>query len=43
MTRQEIDNVGDHGPTIDRIEVAELETQAEVKDWLKKNAPAFLK
>lgn len=43
MKKQEIDNVGDHGPTIDRIEVAELETQAEVKDWLKKKAPAFLK
>jgi hypothetical protein len=42
MKKQEIESVGDNGPTIDRIEVAELETQAEVKEWLKKKAPAFL-
>jgi len=34
--------VGESGPTIDSIQVAEFETQAELKEWLGKNAPAFL-
>ena len=39
----EIRRVGEQGPTIDRIEVAEFETQAELCAWLKKNAPVFLR
>jgi hypothetical protein len=42
MTKQEISDIGENGLTIDSIEVAELETQAEVRDWIKKKAPAFL-
>jgi hypothetical protein len=43
MDEREIRNVGDGGPTIDRIEVAEFETQAELCAWMKKLAPQFLR
>jgi hypothetical protein len=42
MTEADISSVGETGPTIDSIEVAEFESQAAVKDWLKQHAPAFL-
>ena len=42
MTEEEIRQVGETGPTIDSIEVAEFESQAALKEWLSKNAPAFL-
>ena len=32
----------DTGPTIDSIEMAEFESQAALREWLSKNAPAFL-
>lgn len=35
--------VGESGPTIDRIEVAEFETHAELCTWLKEHAPVFLR
>jgi hypothetical protein len=31
-----------NGPTVDSIEVAACESQADLKEWLRKNAPAFL-
>jgi hypothetical protein len=34
--------VGETGPTIDSITVGEFESHAELKEWLGKNAPAFL-
>jgi hypothetical protein len=37
-----VKNVGEKGHTIDRIEVAEFESHAEVKAWISKHAPAFL-
>jgi hypothetical protein len=43
MTEEEIRQVGETGPTIDRIEVAEFESQAALKEWLSKNAPAFVR
>jgi hypothetical protein len=43
MTEVNIKSVGETGPTIDSIEVAEFESQADLKDWLGKNAPAFLR
>lgn len=43
MTKEDINNIGEKGPTIDSIEVAELESHAEVKEWLKKKAPGFAK
>jgi hypothetical protein len=43
MTPEEIRQVGEKGPTIDRIELAEFESQEELRDWLKKTAPEFLR
>jgi hypothetical protein len=43
MTEEEIQQVGDDGPTIDSIQVAEFESQAAIKEWLTQNAPAFMK
>jgi len=43
MSEEEIRQVGETGPTIDRIEVGEFESQAALKEWLSKEAPAFLR
>jgi hypothetical protein len=43
MDEDELRHVGEAGPTIERIEVAEFESQEELREWLKKNAPAFLR
>lgn len=43
MSDDEIRKVGETGPTIDTIEVAELESRAAIKDWVSKKAPAFLR
>jgi hypothetical protein len=41
MNEEEIRQVGESGPTIDSIEVAEFETHAALKEWLAQKAPAF--
>lgn len=41
MTKDEIVQVGESGPTIDSIEVGEFESQEELREWLAKKAPAF--
>ena len=41
MSEEEIRNVGPTEPTIDSIEVEEFESQAALKEWLAKKAPAF--
>jgi hypothetical protein len=41
MTPAEIREVGEAGPTIDSIQVAEFESHAALKEWLKAKAPAF--
>ena len=43
MSEEDIRQVGESGPTIDRIEVAEFESQDALREWLTKNAPAFLR
>jgi hypothetical protein len=43
MSEEEIRQVGESGPTIDSIEVAEFESHEELKEWLGKKAPAFLR
>jgi hypothetical protein len=43
MPEADIKQVGDSGPTIDSIQVAEFESQAALKEWLSKNAPAFVR
>jgi hypothetical protein len=42
MTKEEIERVGETGPTIDSIEIREFGSQDAMKDWLQKNAPGFL-
>jgi hypothetical protein len=34
---------GEGESTVDRIQVAEFESGEELRDWLKKNAPAFVR
>ena len=41
MSEADIKSVGETGPTIDRIQAAEFESQADLKEWLKQNSPAF--
>jgi len=43
MSEEEIRQVGEKGPTIDSIQVAEFESHAALKEWLGKHAPAFLR
>jgi hypothetical protein len=43
MTAEEIRQVGETGPTIDSIKVAEFENHAALKDWLGKHAPEFMR
>lgn len=42
MSEEDIRQVGDDGPTIDSIEVAEFESHEALKEWLGTHAPAFL-
>jgi hypothetical protein len=43
MDEQDLRRVGEGGPTIDKIEVAEFESQEELREWLSKAAPAFVR
>ncbi len=43
MSKDEIREVGEAGPTIDKIEVGAFESHADLKKWLEAKAPAFLK
>jgi len=43
MSKEEIRQVGETGPTIDSIEIAEFESNEALKEWLKKKAPAFVR
>jgi len=43
MSEDDIRQVGETGPTIDSIDVAEFESHADLKEWLTKNAPAFVR
>jgi hypothetical protein len=42
MTKEEIRQVGETGPTIDSIKIAEFESHTDLKAWLGINTPAFL-
>ena len=42
MNEQEIRQVGETGPTIDSIQIAEFETHHALSEWLSKTAPAFV-
>jgi hypothetical protein len=43
MSADEIRQVGEKGPTIDSIEVAEFETHADLKKWLGIHGPEFVR
>lgn len=43
MTKEDIERVGETGPTIDSIEIGEFASHDERQDWLKKHAPAFVR
>jgi hypothetical protein len=43
MTKEEIERVGESGPTIDSIEVAEFESHGEQIQWLEEHAPEFVR
>jgi hypothetical protein len=43
MSEEDIQKVGDTGPTIDRIELGEFESQTALREWLKAKAPAFVR
>jgi len=42
MSADESRLVGDNGPTIDSIQIAEFENRSELKEWLGKHAPEFV-
>lgn len=42
MSKADISEVGDDGPTIDSIMIAEFESHVEMKEWLGTNAPEFI-
>lgn len=42
MSEEEIQQVGETGPTIDAIQMAEFESNDALKDWLANTAPAFM-
>jgi len=42
MAEEDIKSVGETGPTIDSIQVAEFESHDALKEWLEKTAPTFL-
>jgi len=43
MSEADIGRVGEKGPTIDSIQIAEFESNAAVKEWLTTTAPGFLR
>ncbi|MGH9616410.1 MAG: hypothetical protein ACRD28_06670 [Acidobacteriaceae bacterium] len=42
MTEEDIQRVGETGPTVDSIEVGEFTTHEERREWIRNKAPAFL-
>jgi hypothetical protein len=43
MSEEDIRTIGETGPTIDSIEVAEFESHSDLTEWLGKHGPAFLR
>jgi hypothetical protein len=42
MTREDVGKVGEAGPTIDTIDIAEFESHSDLKVWLANRAPGFV-
>lgn len=43
MSEEDIRQVGQSGPTIDRIEIGEFGSQDAAKEWLEAKVPGFLR
>lgn len=43
MEEDEVQKAGKGEPTIDRLEIAEFESHADLKEWLRKTAPVLLR
>lgn len=43
MDEEELRKTGEREPTIDRIEIADFESQEDLQEWLKKNAAEFMR
>jgi hypothetical protein len=43
MTKEDIERVGESGPTIDSIEIGEFTSHDDRAAWLKQKAPAFVR
>jgi hypothetical protein len=43
MNEEDIQKVGESGPTIDSIQIEEFESQDALREWLKGHAPAFVR
>jgi hypothetical protein len=43
MSKEEIERVGETGPTIDSIEIGEFASYEERLEWLKEKAPEFVR
>lgn len=42
MTDEDIERIGESGPTIDSIEIGQFKSQDDAQEWLKQRAPAFV-
>ena len=42
MSKEDIRQVGETGPTIDSIEISAFETNDALKEWVSQKAPAFM-
>jgi hypothetical protein len=42
MSKEEIERVGETGPTFDSVEIGEFTSHEQRHEWIKKRAPAFL-
>lgn len=43
MSEEDIEKVGESGPTIDSIQIEEFDSQDALREWLKGHAPAFVR
>lgn len=41
MSKEEIERIGEVGPTIDSIEIGQFKSQDDAQEWLRQRAPAF--
>lgn len=43
MSEEDIEKVGESGPTIDSIQIEEFDSQDALREWLKSHAPEFVR